>query len=997
MKKWAALLLGMGSLAAPPALAETRSFSVDEGTNFAAALSPNGKSIVIDLQGELRILPAKGGAASYLVELPDEARLPAWSPDGQWIAFQHFSAGHWRIFIIARDGTGLRQLTQGMSDDREPVWSADGKAIFFSSDRAGNFDIWKVGLDSGAPEQLTKSQAEEYFPAVASDGRLAFVSASQDDQTLMLREDGKDRALLSSKNDLVGPVWNPDGSRLAYVEYRQNNEGRDAGMSALNMVDPATGAITRQTGEREDVFTGRPQWRADGGLLYAADGKIRTRRGAAAKDILFTARFAVERPEPYRFKRQEFLSAAPQAAKGIMSPVVSPDGREIAFVALGDIWLLTIGKAQPERLTDDPWVDIDPTWSPDGSKLAFASDRRGNGIMDIYVRDIKTGREERVTETEESLTAPVFSPDGKSLAVSMLDHGDWHANTLHVLDLGTRQLRKLDEAQFKPSPPRWLPDGSAIASVALDYISKRYRKGLNEVRLVPLDGSPPHFVSPTPGVALGIRSANGISWSPDGSQAAFVEDGVLWSAATTPDGNFNGTPRRLTSDIADYPSWTADSKAIVFASVDKLKRFNIDDGSVDDIPLALDWTPHRSKGRKVIRAGRLFDARSLDYRTNVDILVENNVIKEIAPRRADWSDVEIVDASDKTVIPGLFENHIHNFIINGEITGRVALSYGVTSIREPGTDPSEGRESKEAWASGRRIGPRLFTTGLIEGGRVYYPMSFPVRSPAALELELDRAARYDVDFIKTYEQLDAPFLKRTIEFAHKLGIPVTSHDAYPAARFGADAVEHLTARDRASIGDRQSALGNIYQDVAQIYAQSGMAVVPTAIGGSMRTGGYYLQQAGRSMIDLPQMKLLPERFRNSRQIAGAVVPGKSAFDARLLAESTAPLRTLIAAGVSIPTGTDTAFYNIGFGIFGEMCYYVEAGMTPAQAIQQATIESARLNHVDDLLGTIEPGKLADMVIVAGDPLARITDLVNISAVVKDGEVYTLDRLLAGPR
>jgi Tol biopolymer transport system component/imidazolonepropionase-like amidohydrolase len=997
MRKRVALLLGMTSLVAMPVMAETRSFTVDEGTNFATALSPDGKEIVIDLQGELRILPVQGGAAPYLVELPDEARLPAWSPDGKWIAFQHFSAGHWRIFVVARDGTGLRQVTQGMSDDREPTWSADGKTLYFSSDRAGNFDIWTVGLDRGTPEQLTNSQAEEYFPAVAGDGRLAFVSAGKDGRSLMVRESGKDRILLSSKNELVGPAWNAAGTRLAYVEYRQGNEGRDAGMSALNMVDPATGAITRQNAEREDVFTGRPQWRADGALLYAADGKIRTRRGAAAKDIPFTARFEVQRPEPYRFKRQDFLTSAPQAAKGIMAPVVSPDGSKIAFVALGDIWLLTVGKAQPERLTDDPWVDIDPAWSPDGSKLVFASDRRGSGIMDIYVRDMKTGREERVTETVESLTAPAFSPDGKSLAVSMLDHGDWHSNTLHILDLGTHQLRKLDEAQFKPSSPRWLPDGSAIGSVALDYISKRYRKGLNEVRLVPLDGSPPHFISPTPGVALGIRSANAVVWSPDGSQAAFVEDGTLWSIPTTPDGKFNGTPRRLTNEVADYPSWTGDSGSIVFASVDKLKRVKIDDGSIEEIPLTLEWTPHRPASRKVIRAGRLFDARSLDYRTDVDVLIEGNVIKEIVPRRADWGAAEIIDASDKTVIPGLFENHIHNFIINGEITGRIALSYGVTSLREPGTEPSEGREAKEAWASGRRIGPRLFTTGLIEGGRVYYPMSFPVRSPAALELELDRAARFDVDFIKTYEQLDAPYFKRTIEFAHKLGIPVTSHDAYPAARFGADAVEHLTVRDRLSISDRQSALGNIYRDVSQIYAQSGMIVVPTAIGGSMRTGGYYLERVGRPMIDLPQMKLLPERFRNSPQIAGAVVPGKPAFEAKLLADSTGGLRTLIAAGVPIPTGTDTAFYNIGFGIFGELCFYVDAGMSPAQAIQQATIESARLNHVEDLLGSIEPGKLADMVILSGDPLARITDLVNVSAVVKDGEVYTLDRLLAGPR
>ncbi len=997
MKKWLALSMSVTALAGSPASAETRQFSVDEGTNFAAALSPDGKDIVIDLQGELRILPAAGGPARLAVNLPDEARLPAWSPDGRWIAFQHFSAGQWRIFVMARDGTGLRQLTNGAADDREPVWAPDGRSILFSSDRAGNFDIWRVGLDGGAPEQVTTSSAEEYFPAISKSGRLAFVSAGKDGRSLVVHENGEDWVILSSKDELVGPNWNAAGDRLAYVEYREIYEGRDAGLSVLNLVDPATGEVARGSALREDVFVGRPQWAPDGQLFYTADGKIRLRRDARARDIPFTAQFTVERPAPYRFKRQDLRSAAAQPAKGIMAPVVSPDGRQIAFVALGDIWLLTIGKAEPEKLTDDPWVDIDPAWSPDGSKLAFVSDRRGTGTMDVYVRDMKTGREERVSDTAESLTAPAFSPDGKSLAVTMLNHGDWHANTLHVLDLATHGLRKLDDPQFKPSGPRWLPDGSAIASVALDYISKRYRKGLNEVRMVPLDGSPARFVSPTPGVALGIRSANGITWSPDGRQAAFVEDGTLWSVATSPDGGFIGTPRRLTGDVADYPSWTGDSRSIVFASVDKLRRLNIDDGSIEEIPLTLNWAPRRAKGRKVIRAGRLFDAVASGYRTDVDILVEDNVIKEIVPRRERWDDAEIVDASDKTVIPGLFENHIHNFIINGEITGRVALSYGITAIREPGTEPSEGRESKEAWASGRRVGPRLFTTGLIEGGRVYYPMSFPVRSPAALELELDRAARFDVDFIKTYEQLDAPFLKRTIEFAHGLGIPVTSHDAYPAARFGVDAVEHLGARDRASIGDRQSALGNIYKDVVQIYAQSGMAVVPTAIGGSMRTGGYYLQQAGRSMLDLPQMRLLPERFRNSPQIAGAVVPGKSTFDPKLLADSTGALRTLIAAGVPIPTGTDTAFYNIGFGVFGELCYYVDAGLTPAQAIRQATIESAKLNHVEDLLGSIEPGKLADMVILSGDPLARITDLVNVSAVVRDGELYTLDRLLAGPR
>ena len=997
MKKWCALLLGVTSLSGGLAMAETRQFSVDEGTNFAAALSPDGTEIVIDIQGDLRILPAAGGTARALIELPDEARLPAWSPDGRWIAFQHFSAGQWRIFVVARDGTGLRQLTHGTADDREPVWGADGQSILFSSDRAGNFDIWKVGLNGGEPERITDSPADEYFPASSRGGTLAFVAANKAGKDIVVREQGKDRILASSSNELTSPAWNEAGDRLAYVEYRGQAKGQHPGMSAVNIVDLSTGAVTPHTAAGEDVFMTRPQWLPDGALFYTADGKIRTRNGMRARDIPFTAQFEVQRPAPYRHKRQDFFATAKQPVKGMLGVTVSPDGRKIAFSALGDLWVLTIGKPVPERITNDPWVDIDPAWSPDGSKLAYVSDRRGTGTMDVYLRDMKTGRDERVAETAESLAAPAFSPDGTQLAVMMLDHDDWHSHRLHLFDLPTRQLRKLDAMQFKPSGPAWLPDGKTIAYVSVAPFSHRFRKGQNAVRLVPVDGSPARFVSPTPDVSLGVRVKDGVVWSPDGRQAAFVQDGTLWTIATAPDGSFEGAPRRLTDDLADRPSWTADSKTIVFTSAEKLKRIRVDDGSVEDIPLTLEWTPAQPRGRKVIRAGRLFDGRSLTYRNDVDILVEGNVIREIAPRREHWENAEIVDASAKTVIPGLFENHIHNMIINGEITGRIALAFGITSVREPGTEPSEGREAKEAWASGRRIGPRLFTTGLIEGGRVYYPMSAPVRSSAALELELERARRFDVDFIKTYEQLDAPYLKRATQFAHDLGIPITSHDAYPAARFGVDAVEHLTARDRSFVSDRLSFQGKIYKDAEQIYAQSGMAVVPTAFGFEMNMGGYYLEQAGRSLRELPQLGLLPERFRNSDAIAGAAPTGKPSFSPDLMKSSTAAIRTLVAAGVPIPPGTDTLFYNLGFGVIGELAYYTEAGLSPAQAIQQATLESAKLNHVDDILGSIEPGKLADMVIISGDPLATITDLVNVSAVVKNGEVYSLERLLSGPR
>src|SRR6185437_13347413 len=102
------------------------------------------------------------------------------------------------------------------------------------------------------------------------------------------------------------------------------------------------------------------------------------------------------------------------------------------------------------------------------------------------------------------------------------------------------------------------------------------------------------------------------------------------------------------------------TRSIVYLSVDQLRRVFLDDGHVEKIPLELSWTPAIARGRKVIHAGRLFDGKLLTYRTNVDILIEDNRIKDVLPRRNDWRDAEVIDASGQVVIPGLFENHVHN-------------------------------------------------------------------------------------------------------------------------------------------------------------------------------------------------------------------------------------------------------------------------------------------------------------------------------------------------
>src|SRR5262249_11871194 len=130
--------------------------TVHEGTSMAIALSPDERTIALDLQGGLWTMPAGGGQARRITDEYGDARQPAWSPDGRRLAYQSYRDGTWRIWTSGADGSDAKAVTTGSFDDREPHWSPDGSKIAFSSDRSGNYDIWILDVASGRIEQVTK-------------------------------------------------------------------------------------------------------------------------------------------------------------------------------------------------------------------------------------------------------------------------------------------------------------------------------------------------------------------------------------------------------------------------------------------------------------------------------------------------------------------------------------------------------------------------------------------------------------------------------------------------------------------------------------------------------------------------------------------------------------------------------------------------------------------------------------------------------------------------
>jgi Tol biopolymer transport system component len=950
--------------------------NVHEGTSMSVAVSPDGDTLAIDLQGSIWTLPSTGGTATRLTDLFEDARQPTWSPDGRTITFFGYRDGGYDIWAIEADGSNLHELTWGPYDDREPIWSHDGTRIAFSSDRGdplgSDYNIWVLDLRSGDFRELTKEPSEDFMPSWSpDDSEIVFASTREDGNGLWAVKvaDGTERKVATASDRVDAPSWGPGGEIVYHVLTADESRLELQGSSL-------TGG--------ENAFPFRVSWTSPSEFYYVSDGRIRRRALGAteAETVEFTALLQALPPmTAYEHRKRDFTSRSERKALGIVRPVISPDGTRIAFGALGDIYVMPID-GEPVNITEDRALDTDPSWSPDGNQLVYSSDRDSEQLQ-LWIRDMRTGQSRRVTDLSTQPQAATWSPDGGRIAFLSIN-GMWRVAEMAVLDVATGSVTTVHDQLPQPGTPTWSPDGRRIAIAGVAPYSHRFREGTNQVLTMSAEGGDDIWYAPVPTLSIDSRGGCGPVWSPDGTKMAAIYEGVLavWPVAHS--GKPLGPPRHITTEIAHSPSWAGDSQHVLYQSNEQLRLVDILTGETRTVPLDLTYTPAIPTGRLVVHAGRLLDMTSPNERSNVDIVIEDNEIVTVAPHEDAAHTGRVVDASNLTVMPGLVDFHSHRQKDFGEAQSRAWLAFGITTTRSPGNTPYEGVEDREAMEAGVRPGPRVYTAGyLMEWKRVYYKMGIAISSVGQFEMELLRSKALQHDLIKSYVRLPDFQQRRMVEFAHSIGIPVATHEIYPAAYVGVDNTEHVGGTSRRGYSPKTATLRRAYEDVISLMGKGKRIFCPMITSRGLR----------KLFEDEPEMKNDPrfELYPAWMQERVARQPSRSRFSSEAAEIGSGKMvMDAMKAGALICAGTDSPN---GFNLHGELMSYVEAGMTPYEALRAATVNPARALGQDS--GTIEPGKLADIIMIDGDPLANIGDLHKLRRVIENGRVYEMSDLLSG--
>ena len=1026
-------------VSAPPLTTREIPVDVREGTWMSLDVSPDGRMIAFDLLGDIYTIPVAGGEATSVASGLAWEMQPRFSPDGKKIAFTSDRGGGDNIWIMNVDGSDKRQVTkESFRLLNNVTWSPDGEYLaarkHFTTQRSlGVGEIWLYHISGGDGVQLVKRPSETHQkelgePIFSADGRFIYYSQNiTPGATFIYAQDsngdlfhinryematGEIETAVSGFGGAVRPTPSPDGKSIAFVR-------RERTQSKLYLKDLKSGAerkiyddLDQDMQEVWAVHGAYPNmdWTPDSkSLVFWAGGKIRRLdlASGAVREIPFhvkDARSVIDPPRPQvAVAPDTFATAMPRFAS------VSPDGKRAVFESLGKLYVKALPGGEPRRLTNArDGFEFFPAWSYDGGRIVYVS-WTDDGLGTIRTVGAGGGAGRAVTSEPGHYRRPRFSPDGRMIVFEKgsgggITGGDWSEapGVYRIASGGGAMTRVTDDGSF----PHFGADSGRIYMTRFDGDTGKLisldLEGFDERAHASGEMVTEYQVAPT------------------GRHAAFAENFGAYVMPLTPGPQSIGAGRsasalpvtKASGDGATYMNWsrgalnwtlgptlysarTADLTPAAPAGDDKdAVKYEPPSSGAN---LSISVRSAKPSGAVALVGARIVTMAGENGGVieNGVILIEGNRIAAVGSAAAMTypADTPQVDMSGKTIIPGLIDAHAHgpqaadDIVPEQNWSAMAHLALGVTTVHDPSSAASHIFAASEYQRAGEILAPRLYSSGeIVYGAKAPGNYAIIDKYEDALA-HVRRLKKQGAHSIKNYNQPRRDQRQQVVAAAISENIAVVPeggslfHMDLSLVADGNTSVEHNLPQSM------------LYEDVLSFYGATKVAYTPTLVvsyGGP--AGDPYWRQATDVWLHPLLSKHAPPRRLQATSVRREKAPEEDYVDN----QSAATAKLLADRGVLVSIGAHGQ--EEGLAAHWEMWSFVRGGWSPLDALRAATVMPAEHLGFDRDLGSIEPGKLADIVILDANPLEDIQNSDDISHVMLNGRLYdaaTLNEMTTG--
>ena len=1019
----------------PPFKLKEVAISTNETTWSSLDVSPNGKFMIFDMLGDLYKVDIKGGNATPLIQDFAWNIHPAISPDGKQVAFVSDRDGLSNVWVMDIDGTHLKQITREKKNIiHAPKWSPDGEYLvvtkgIMSSRSIPAGEIWMYhksggdGLQIKARNSGKRDQQNIADPAFSHDGRYIYftentVPGSRFEYnrdplegifaiTRYDRESGDERRYISGTGGAVVPTPSPDGKYVAFVRRVKDKTALFLKDIKTGTETPLTFALERDMQEgfgSEGYFT-YFDWTPDASaIVYWSRGKFHIidvdskETETLNVHIDTTVKFA----DALRFP----VDVAPDNVEVKMTrwSQMSPNGKTILFQALGKLYVRDVKSGKVKRLTkQNDHDEYYPRYSNDGKSIVYTT-WNDQDLGTVRVVSARGGKGKVISVQPGHYIEPSFSTDGKKVVFrkftggSLLDPKYSVDPGIYVANLKNDTVEKVADSGYNA---HFAGDNERIFFTESAGGKAYYETQLSSVNLKGNDKRTHLY---------GADKVSEYKLSHDKKWVAFVYQFKTYVTPFVENGkkitvgpNMTSLPvTQLSSRAGEYLTWSADNSTVSWFNGPTLFTRSLDeafafvDGAPETLPdpvaegIDLSFTTKADKptGYTALMGGKIVTMRDADSTQEVIedgvVLIKDNRIAAVGKRgEVDIPDNTLqIDTQGKTIIPGLIDAHAHGSQGRNEIIPQQNwkqysnVSFGVTTIHDPSNDTTEIMAAAELQRTGHIVAPRIYSTGTILYGAEGLGYKAIINNYEDAYFHVERLKEAGAISVKSYNQPRRDQRQQVLWAAKNQEMMVVPEG-------GGKLQQNLTMLVDGHTGLEHSLpIEKGYSDVTQLWKATKFGYTPTFVvsyGGMM--GEEYWYDKTEVWKNPRLLRYTPSTVLDKRAIRRPTAP-ESQYNHQNVARYA---KTLRDNGVSVHIGAHGQ--REGLAAHWELWIMQQGGFTPWEALRGGTIDGAKHLGMSKDIGSIETGKLADLVVIDGDVLSDIRKSEFVEYTVLNGRVY----------